>query len=106
VAVNVEGKVEEVKRREAGLDRITGRSPETVPLIARYGRDVANGIYLFVDSGQPEKVVCDAQRLGVRADTLVVDEFAGRVLEAKRAVAWEAPPCRTINIVFFFCPLS
>ena len=85
VAVNAEGKVEEVKRGEAGLDRITGRSPETAPLIARYGRDVANGIYLFVDSGQPEEVVCDAQKLGVRADTLVFDEFAGRVLEAKRA---------------------
>ena len=85
VAVNAEGKVEEVKRREAGLDRITGRSPETAPLVARYGRDVANGIYLFVDSGQPEEVVCDAQKLGVRADTLVFDEFAGRVLEAKRA---------------------
>ena len=85
VAVNAEGKVQEVKRREAGLDHITGRSPETAPLIARYGRDVANGIYLFVDSGQPEEVVCDAQKLGVRADTLVFDEFAGRVLEAKHA---------------------
>ncbi|MCY2992219.1 MAG: hypothetical protein NTY19_30705 [Planctomycetota bacterium] len=83
VAVNVEGKVEEVQRREVGLDRITGRSPETGPLIARYGRDVANGMYIFVDSGQPEEVVCDAQQLGVRVDTLVFDEFAGRVLEAK-----------------------
>ena len=87
VAVNADGKVQEVKRREAGLDRITGRSPETAPLVARYGQDVANGIYLFVDSGRPEEVVCDAQKLGVRADTLVFDEFAGRVLEAKRAAA-------------------
>jgi hypothetical protein len=85
VAVNAEGKVLEVKRREAGLDRITGRSPETAPLIARYGRDVADGIYLFVDSGQPEEVVCDAQKLGLPTDTLVFDEFAGRVLDAKRA---------------------
>ncbi|MHB8974580.1 MAG: hypothetical protein ACYC3X_29565 [Pirellulaceae bacterium] len=85
VAVNAEGKVEEVKRDEAGLDHITGRSPETVQIIARYGRDVANGVYLFVDSGQPEEVVCDVQKLGVRADTLVFDEFAGRVLEVKRA---------------------
>ncbi len=30
-AGNAEGKVKEVKRREAGLDRITGRSPETMP---------------------------------------------------------------------------
>jgi len=85
VAVNAEGKVQEVKRREAGLDRITGRSPETAPRIVRYGRDVANGVYLFVDSGQPEEVICDAQQLGVRADTLVFDEFTGRVLEAKHA---------------------
>ena len=85
VAVNAEGKVKEVKRREAGLDRITGRSPETAPLVARYGRDMANGIYLFIDSGRPEEVVCDAKKLGVRADTLVFDEFAGRVLEARRA---------------------
>jgi hypothetical protein len=84
VAVNAEGKVEELKRREAGLDRITGRSPETAPLVARYGRNVAGGVYLFVDSGRPEEVVCDARKLGVRADTLVFDEFAGRVLEARR----------------------
>jgi hypothetical protein len=84
VAVNAEGKVEEVKRREAGLDRISGRSSETAPRVARYGRSVAKGIYLFVDSGQPEEVVCDAQKLGVRADSLVFDEFAGCVLEAKR----------------------
>jgi hypothetical protein len=85
VAVDADGRVKEMKRREAGLDRITGRSPETAPLVIRYGRDVANGIYLFVDSGRQEDVVCDAQKLGVRADTVVFDEFAGRVLEAKRA---------------------
>ena len=84
VAVDAAGKVEEVKRREAGLDRITGRSPETTPSVARYGRDVAHGTYLYVDSGQREEVVCDAQQLGLRADTLVFDEFTGRVLEAKR----------------------
>ena len=86
VTINAEGKVEELKRREVGLDRITGRSPETAPLVARYGSDLAGGIYLFVDSGRPEEVVCDAQKLGVRADTLVFDEFASRVLEAKRDV--------------------
>ena len=85
VAVNAEGKVEELKRREVGLDRITGRSPETAPRIARYGRDVASGVYLFVDSGRPEEVVCDARKLGVRGSTLVFDEFALRVLETKRA---------------------
>jgi hypothetical protein len=37
VAVNAEGKVEEVKRCEAGLDSITGRSPETAPLVGRRG---------------------------------------------------------------------
>jgi len=38
-----------------------------------------------VDSGKPEEVICDAQKLGARADTLVFDEFAGRVLNAKLA---------------------
>lgn len=85
VTVNAEGKVEEVQRRSAGLDRITGRTPETPPLVTRYGHSVDDGIYLFVDSGQPEEVVCDAHTLGVRADTLVFDEFAGRVLESKLA---------------------
>jgi hypothetical protein len=84
-AVDAEGKVEETKRPEAGLDRITGRSPETARLVVRYGRDIADGVYLFVDSGRPEEVVCDAQKLAVRKDTLVFDEFAGRVLKAKLA---------------------
>ncbi|NLX96879.1 MAG: hypothetical protein GXY83_11945 [Rhodopirellula sp.] len=85
VAINAEGKVKELKRSEAGLDRITGRSAETAPLVARYGRDAATGVYFFVDSGQPEEVICDAQELGVGADTLVFDEFTGRVLDAKHA---------------------
>jgi hypothetical protein len=84
VAVDALGKVEERKRPEVGLDGITGRSAETVPMIVRYGRDAANGVYLFVDSGRPEEVICDAEKLGVRPDTLVFDEFAGRVLAAKR----------------------
>lgn len=85
VAIDADGKVVEWGRRDAGLDRITGRFSNTAPRVVRYGRDVAAGIYLFVDSGKPEEVVCDAQRLGLTADTLVFDEFAGRVLEAKRA---------------------
>jgi hypothetical protein len=85
VTVDAEGKVVEGKGGKAALDRIRGRLPETPPLIVRYGRDVANGIYLFIDSGKSEEVVCDKQKLGIRADTLVFDEFAGRVLEGKNA---------------------
>ncbi len=85
VSVNALGQVKEVKRREAGLDRITGRSAETAPRIVRYGHDVAGGVYLFVDSGQPETVACEAAKLGVTADTVVFDEFAGRVLDARLA---------------------
>jgi hypothetical protein len=85
VAVDVEGRVQEAKRREAGLARITGRSPGTAPVIIRFGGDVASGIYLFVDSGRPEEVICDAQKLSLHGDTLVFDEFAGQVLEARRA---------------------
>ena len=83
-AVNFEGKVLEWGRRDAGIDRITGRFSDTPPAIVRYGRDVANGIYLFVDSGQPEEAVCDVQKLGLRGDTMVYDEFAERVLETNR----------------------
>jgi hypothetical protein len=85
VAINSEGKVLEWGQRDAGLDRITGRFSNTAPRVVRYGRDVSEGVYLFVDSGRPEEVVCDANRLGVRADTQVFDEFAGRVLEAMQA---------------------
>jgi len=84
VTVNAEGKVAEVRGKEEGLDRITGRSKETAPLLVRFGHDIADGIYLFVDSGQPEEVICDAEKLGVRPDTVVFDEFSRQVLEAKR----------------------
>ena len=73
------------RRREVGLDDITGRSPETMPLVTRYGRDSADGIYLFIDSGRAEEVICKSQKLGLPPDALVFDEFNERVLEAKRA---------------------
>ncbi|MHB8897335.1 MAG: hypothetical protein ACYC6Y_01165, partial [Thermoguttaceae bacterium] len=82
--VNAEGKVIEVRGREAGLDRITGRSEETAPQIIRFGNDIARGIYLFVDSGRPEEVICDAGKLGLGDGTIVFDEFTGRVLPARR----------------------
>lgn len=84
VTVNAEGKVAEVRGHEAGLDRITGRSEETAPLVVRYGNNIDDGIYLFIDSGRPERVICDAERLAVRADTVVFDEFDERILPATR----------------------
>lgn len=84
VTVNAEGKVAEVRGREEGLDRITGRSKETTPRIVRYGSNIADGIYLFVDSGRPEELICNAGKLGIRSDTVVFDEFSGQMLEAKR----------------------
>jgi hypothetical protein len=85
VPTNAEGKVEEVKGAEAALDRITGRSAITPPAVIRFGSDIGRGIYLYVDSGRPEEVACEARKLGVRADTIVYDEFSGRILEARRA---------------------
>lgn len=84
VTVNAEGKVAEVRGKEEGLDRITGRSKETAPLLVRFGHDITEGIYLFIDCGRPEEVICDAEKLGVRPDTVVFDEFNRQVLEAKR----------------------
>ncbi len=94
VTVNAEGKVAEVRGKEEGLDRITGRSTETAPLVIRYGNDIGQGIYLFVDSGRSEEVYCDAGKLGVQADTVVFDEFGRELLGARRdqaTLAFTAP---------------
>ena len=85
VPVNREGKVLEVKTRDANLNRITGRSPNTPSAILQFGREPAQGIYLFVDSADPSSVVCDARQLGVQRDTIVFDEFAERPLESRLA---------------------
>ena len=85
VQTNPEGKVKEVKGAEAALDRITGRSPSTPPAVIRFGSDIGKGIYLYVDSGGPEEVACQARKLGMRPDTIVYDEFSRRILEARRA---------------------
>lgn len=84
VTVNAEGKVAEVKRGEAGLNRITGRSPATPPALVQFGSDASSGIYLFVDSGRPEDILCDAKTLGLDASALVFEEFTGSLLEARR----------------------
>lgn len=83
VKINAEGKVVEWNQR-GGLDRITGRFSNTKPAIARFGDNIADGLYLFVDSGRPEEVICDARKLGVGPETLVFDEFGHRLLDAKR----------------------
>ncbi len=87
VAVNAEGKVEEMKRARGRPRPHHGAFVADAAADRAATADIANGIYLFVDSGQPEGVVCNAQEMGVRADTLVFDEFAGRVLEAKCAAS-------------------
>lgn len=83
VKINAEGKVIEWGR-VGGLDRITGRFSNTKPEVVRFGDNVADGLYLFIDSGRPERVICDAQKLGLGPDALVFDEFGRRLLDAKR----------------------
>jgi hypothetical protein len=85
VIVDAQGKIVQTKRSFHGLDLITGRLTGTTPLLTRYGGNIADGIYLFVDSGSPEEVICDTRKLGIRADTLAFDEFSGRVFEARRS---------------------
>lgn len=84
VNINAEGKVVEWNRHDAGLDRISGRFSNTAPAVVRFGDNLDTGLYLFIDSGRPEEVICDANALGLRADTLVFDEFNGAVLTANR----------------------
>jgi hypothetical protein len=87
VGVNAEGKVKEAKRPEEGINRITGRSNDTEPLIVRFGNRVDRGIYFFVDSGKAEEVLVDAQQLNLPEDVVVFDEFRVQVLPAQRSLA-------------------
>jgi len=50
--------------------------------IQRYGDKIADGIYLFVNSNEPETVKCDAKRIGAQKSTVVFDEFSQRILDA------------------------
>ena len=77
---NEEGKVQEYRRPVANLEKIAGRSPATTPGIVRYGDKISDGIYLYADSGTPAEVVCPADKLGIRSDTLVFDEFNEKML--------------------------
>ena len=80
---NAEGKVQEEKGADADLQRITGRSPATPGVVARYGQNIAGGIYLYVDSGKPEEVSCNARKLGITPDTIVFDELAEKRLNSR-----------------------
>lgn len=78
--VSEEGKVQEYRRPDANLEKITGRSTAGKPGIVRYGDKISDGIYLYADSGMPVEVTCSANELGVGSDTLVFDEFNERML--------------------------
>ena len=87
VAVNAEGKVEERKRREAGLDAhhgaLAGNLAAAGPLRARRRRRRLP-LRRFRAAGASGLRRAEA---GPAQDTLVFDEFSARLLEAKRARA-------------------
>jgi hypothetical protein len=85
VQTNAEGKIKEAGAFQATLGMVTGRAANTPPAILRYGTNIAEGITLYVDSGTPEAVACDAKALGLPPDTLVFDAFEEQLLPGREA---------------------
>jgi len=48
--------------------------------ILQHGRDVAKGVYLYVNSTEGERISCDAGAMGIKADTAVYDEFGEKLI--------------------------
>lgn len=48
--------------------------------IHRYGNDISNGIYLYINANESEIVQCNADSLGLKANSIVFDEFSETTL--------------------------
>jgi len=52
--------------------------------VKRYGNDMNKGVYLYVNSNEPETVECNADSLGIKANTIVFDEFSEATLKSEK----------------------
>jgi hypothetical protein len=75
------GETEE--KRRANINEITGISPDLTPMIFRYGNNIRDGIYLYVDPISKADIVCDAKKLNIDKNIIVFDEFNERILKSK-----------------------
>jgi hypothetical protein len=52
--------------------------------VVRYGCDIKDGIYLYVNSDAAEDVSCDIEKLAIGTTTVLFDEFNEQVISGKR----------------------
>ena len=92
--VDATGRVIEPGAAESDKDDIFGGTLLLDGSIKQYGNDINKGVYLYINSNKPETIECNADSLGIEANTIVFDEFSGTTLKSKKkrnAVRFNAP---------------
>lgn len=83
VKTSSDGKVYESEKQQVDITSITGVTPGLAPAIFRYGSNISNGIYFYLDSLGQAVVQCDAKKLNIDKNTVVFDEFHEQLLNSK-----------------------
>ncbi len=92
--VDATGRVIEPDVAESDKDDIFGGTLLLDGSIKQYGNDINKGVYLYINSNEPGTIECNADSLGIKANTIVFDEFSGTTLKSKKkgdAVRFNAP---------------
>lgn len=92
--VDATGRVIEPGAAESDKDDIFGGTLLLDGSVKQYGNDINKGVYLYINSNEPETIECNADSLGIKANTIVFDEFSGTTLKSKKkrnAVRFNAP---------------
>jgi len=92
--VDATGRVIEPNITESDKDDIFGGTLSLDGSVKRYGNDINKGVYLYVNSNESETIECNADSLGIKANTIVFDEFSETTLKSKKkgdVVRFETP---------------
>ena len=82
--VDATGRVIEPGATESDKDDIFGGTLSLDGSVKRYGNDIHKGVYLYVNSNEPETIECNADSLGIKANTIVFDEFSETTLKSEK----------------------
>ncbi len=82
--VDATGRVLEPSVYELGKDDIFGGTLSLDVSVKRYGNDINKGVYLYVNSNESETIECNADSLGIKANTIVFDEFSETSLKSEK----------------------
>ncbi len=82
--VDTTGRVIEPSVTESDKDDIFGGTLSLDGSIKRYGNDINKGVYLYVNSNKSEAIECNKDSLGIKANTIVFDEFSETTLKSKK----------------------